>query len=170
MLPPPASLLLSRLSGLAATGPTLSFLHVFLFPTKPSLPRFPHGICNYFAFFCASSPLFRSPRSSPRSRSRYPRPHYHLRYIVLVSVPVSVPVPTRCSCCVRVCVCAYLLNFTYHRAIRPFHNFNSHSIALFLFNARRGFHNATGGNGIRTEWSANRLRVEPSAQGSQNQA
>ena len=30
--PPPASLLLSRLSGLAATEPTLSFLHYFLFP------------------------------------------------------------------------------------------------------------------------------------------
>ena len=37
--PPPASLLLSRLSGLAAAGPTLSFLHIFLFP--PKSPPFP---------------------------------------------------------------------------------------------------------------------------------
>ena len=38
---------------------------------------------------------------------------------------------------------------------------------ILPYNARRGFHNATGGNGTRTEWSADRLRVEPSAQGTQ---
>ena len=38
---------------------------------------------------------------------------------------------------------------------------------ILPYNARRGFHNATGGNGTPTEWSADRLRVEPSAQGTQ---
>ena len=41
-------------------------------------------------------------------------------------------------------------------------------VKILPYNARRGFHNATGGNGTRTEWSANRIRVEASAQGSQN--
>ena len=59
--PPPASLLLSRLSGLAAIEPTLSFLHFFSF--HPCLPRFPHGVYNYFALSCASLPPFRPPRS-----------------------------------------------------------------------------------------------------------
>ena len=38
---------------------------------------------------------------------------------------------------------------------------------ILPYNARRGFHNATGGNGTRTEWSGDRLRVEPSAQDTQ---
>ena len=41
---------------------------------------------------------------------------------------------------------------------------------ILSYNARRGFHNATGGNGTRTELSADRLRVDTSAHGSQNQA
>ena len=44
----------------------------------PSLPRFPHGVNNYFAVTCASSALFRPPPSYPRSR--YPCPRSHLRY------------------------------------------------------------------------------------------
>ena len=43
-----------------------------------SLPRSPHGVYNYYAASFAFSPLFRSPRSYPRSR--YPRPRSHLRY------------------------------------------------------------------------------------------
>ena len=38
---------------------------------------------------------------------------------------------------------------------------------ILPYNARRGFHNATGGNITQTEWSDDRLRVEPSPQGSQ---
>ena len=52
--PPPAFLLLSRLSGLAASEPTLSFL--FFFSFHPCLPRFPHSVYNYFAVSCAFSP------------------------------------------------------------------------------------------------------------------
>ena len=62
----------------------------------PSLPRFPHGFYNYFAVSCAFSPLFRPPRSYPRSRSRYPRPRSHLRYCPRFR-PRSRPVPIRCS-------------------------------------------------------------------------
>ena len=47
---------------------------------RPSLPRFPHGVYKSCAVSCASSPLFRPPRSYPRSCSRYPRPRSHLRY------------------------------------------------------------------------------------------
>ena len=77
--PPPASLRFSRLFGLTATEPTLSCLRLFSF--HPSLPRFPYGVYNSCAFFCASSALLRSPRSRPRSCPRFhPRPRFHLRY------------------------------------------------------------------------------------------
>ena len=36
------------------------------------------------------------------------------------------------------------------------------------YNARKGFHNATGGNVTQTEWSDDRPCVEPSSKGSQN--
>ena len=52
--PPPASLLVSRLSGLlVATGPTLSFLRLFLFPPKsPSLPTWRiQVLCGFLRFF-----------------------------------------------------------------------------------------------------------------------
>ena len=67
---PPASLLLSRWSGLAATGPTLSFLHIFLVPPKsPPFPTWPLQIfCGFLRFFASLPP---SPILSS-FRSRYP--------------------------------------------------------------------------------------------------
>ena len=72
--PPPCFLavLFSRLSGLAATEPTLSYLRFFN-SFHPSLPRSPRGVYNSCAVSCASAPLFRPPRSHPRPRS-------HLRH------------------------------------------------------------------------------------------
>ena len=91
----------------------------------PSLPRFPHGVYNYFAVSCASSPRFRPPRSYPvpailvpasvlvpvpvlircSSTGLHPRPHPRSR-----PVPAPVPVPILrflCVCvCVYVCVCS----------------------------------------------------------------
>ena len=70
-----------------------------------SLPRFPHDVYNSYAVSCASSPLFRPPRSYPRSRSR-PRPRPRFRSC---PVPAPVPVPilrsfVRLRSCVCVCV------------------------------------------------------------------
>ena len=46
-----------------------------------SLPRFRHDVYNSCAVSCASSPLFRPPRSHLRSRPRsYPRPRSYLNY------------------------------------------------------------------------------------------
>ena len=56
------------------------FIFYIFFAFHPSLPRFPHGVYNYFAVSCAFSPLFHPPRSYPPSCSRYPRPRSHLRY------------------------------------------------------------------------------------------
>ena len=72
--PPPASLPFSRLSWLAATGPTLYFLRVFLFP--PKSPPFPTWclqlLCGFVRFFASpppspilSSSPFPFPSSSP---------------------------------------------------------------------------------------------------------
>ena len=72
------------------------FSFYIFFAFHPCLPRFPHGVYNYFAVSCAFSPLFGPPQSY--SRSRYRRPRSHLRYsprFRLRSRPV----------CVRVCVC-----------------------------------------------------------------
>ena len=55
------------------------FLFCIFFAFHPScLPRFPHGVHNYFAVSCAFSPPFRPPQSY--SRSRYRRPRSHPRY------------------------------------------------------------------------------------------
>ena len=73
--PPPASLLFSRLSGLAATEPNLSCLRSPPPSFHPSLPRFPHRV----SASCTSSPRLRPPRSRPSSRPRS-HPRSHLRY------------------------------------------------------------------------------------------
>ena len=56
------------------------FLFYIFFSFHPCLPRFPHGVYNCFAVYCAFSPPFRPPRSYSRSPSRYRRPLTHLRY------------------------------------------------------------------------------------------
>ena len=70
--PPPASLFFSRLSGLAATGPTLYFLRFSLFP--PKSPPFPtwrlQVLCGFLRFFTSPPPSpiissFPFPSSSP---------------------------------------------------------------------------------------------------------
>ena len=101
MLPPPAFLLLSRLSGLAATEPTLSFLYFFLFP--PVSPPFPARRLQLFCGFLPS-PIFSSfpfPSSLLSSLpSPFPSPlpsGVRLRVLTPVTVPVPVPVPIRCS-------------------------------------------------------------------------
>ena len=113
VLPPPASLLLSRLSELAATEPTLSFLHFFLF--QPVSPLFPARrlqlFCGFLRFFASlppspilfSFPLSSSPFPSPllcslSSPSLFPSG-------VRLRVTTSVPVPVPASSCV--CVCIY---------------------------------------------------------------
>ena len=115
---PPASLILFRLSGLVATGPTLYFLHYFLFsPKSPSFPTWRLQLfCVFLRFFSSlpPSPILSSfpsryprspfpspllcPRFRPRSRSR------------ALSYPVFVyrPPPPFSSLCVRVYVCVCL--------------------------------------------------------------
>ena len=93
----------------------------YIFPSfHRSLPRFPYGVYNYFAVSCACSPLFRPPRSYPRSfpfplsSSPFPSPllsslpspflscffvHLHSRSrspsrSVPVPMTVHVPIPT----------------------------------------------------------------------------
>ena len=70
----PACLLsypLDRLSGSAvATGPSFSYLRLFVFPTffaQPSLLRFPHGVYNSSCcgVSCVPSPLLHPPRYCP---------------------------------------------------------------------------------------------------------
>ena len=94
MLPPPAFLLLSRLSGLAATEPTLSLLHFFFFPPV-SLPFPARRLQLFFGFlrFFASLPPSAILSSFPLSSSPFPSP----LLTVLASVPVPVPVPLRRS-------------------------------------------------------------------------
>ena len=77
---------------------SLDYLGWLFSSFHPSLARLPHGVYNYFAVSCASSPLLRPPRSYPRSRSRYPRPRSHLRHCPRFRprprpVPAPVPVP-----------------------------------------------------------------------------
>ena len=84
--PPPSPVLFSRLSGLAGSGPILSFLRFFSFHL--SLPRFPHGAYNSCAVSCASSPSPRPSRSFSRSR-----PHSHPVFVHGLSTPVPVPAP-----------------------------------------------------------------------------
>ena len=69
----------------------------YMFPSfHSSLPRFPHGVYRSCAVSCASSPLFRPPRSYPRVRFRYhpcPRSHlHHYSRFRLRSRPHSHPV------------------------------------------------------------------------------
>ena len=73
------------------------FLFYIFFSFHQCLARFPHGVYNYFAVSCAFSPLFRPPRSYPRSRSRFILVPVPISATVLASVPVPVPVPIRCS-------------------------------------------------------------------------
>ena len=103
--PPPASLLLSKLSGLAATEPTLSFLHFFRFrPVSPSFPaRRLQLFCDFLRFFTSlppspilfSFPLSSSPFPSPlQSSLPSPSPSPFPSGVRLrVPTPVSVPVP-----------------------------------------------------------------------------
>ena len=72
------------------------FLFYICSSFHPSLPRFPHGVYNYFAVSCAFSPLFRPPRSCPRSRSIMLIP-VPISATVLASVSVPVLVLLRCS-------------------------------------------------------------------------
>ena len=86
--PPFASLLLSRRSGLAATEPTLSFLHFFLFSSKS--PPFPARrlqlFCGFLRFF-ASYPPFPILSSFPLSSFPFPS-------LLLSSLPSSFPFPS----------------------------------------------------------------------------
>ena len=135
MLPPPVSLLLSRLSGLAATEPTLSFLHFFRFP--PVSPPFPARrlqlFCGFLRFFASlppspilfSFPLSSSPFPSPLLQSSLPSPFpspFPSGVRVRVPNPVPVPVPVLRSSVhfhprsrsrsvpVPVCVCVFSSN------------------------------------------------------------
>ena len=105
--PPLASLLLPRLSGLAATEPTLYFLHFFRFP--PMSPPFPARrlqlFCGFLRFFASlppstilfSLPSSSSPFPSPLQSSLpspFPSPFPSgVRLRVPTPVPVPVPVP-----------------------------------------------------------------------------
>ena len=105
MLPPPAFLLLSRLSGLPATGPTLSFLHVFLFPPKsPPFPSWRQVLCGFLRFSVSLPPSpimisFPFPSSRPYSHFHYCsrfRPHSRPRFhpvFVQGSPPMSRSTP-----------------------------------------------------------------------------
>ena len=99
VLPPPASLLISRFSGAAATEQTLSCLRFFfLFSPKPSLSHLPNCVYNSCAISCASSALFYSPRSRPSSRPHsHPSPRSVSATAALVSVPAPVSVPIPCT-------------------------------------------------------------------------
>ena len=104
---PPASLLLSRLSGLAATEPTLSFLHFSLFPpvSPPFSARRLQLLCDFLRFFVSLPPspiLFSFPFSLPPSPfpcpllsslpSPFPSP-FPSGVRLRVPTPVTVPVP-----------------------------------------------------------------------------
>ena len=108
--PPPATLLLSIIGCLGWQLLNQPSLFYIVFSFHPCLPRFPHGVYNYFAISCAFSPLFRPPRSYSRSRSRSPSPFPSpllsslpspfpspfpsgVRLRVPTPVPVPVPVP-----------------------------------------------------------------------------
>ena len=87
----------NRLSGLAGTEPTLSFLHFFSLSTQvsPVSHMASTTILRFFALLRLSSA---PPRSYPRSRSRYPRSRSHLRYC---------PRFRSRFLCVCVCVCVF---------------------------------------------------------------
>ena len=89
--PPPASLLFSRLSGLAALLDQPFLFYVF-FSFHPSLPRFPHSVYKSCAFFCDSSRPLRPHRFYPRSRS-HSRPHLLFSFLS--------PLPSLFPSCVR---------------------------------------------------------------------
>ena len=93
MLPPRASLLFSRLSGLAATGPTLPF-HVFPLSTQVS-PVSHMASTSYVRFLALLRLSFALPDSI-----LVPVPiliHIPISTIALVSVPTPLPVPIVCS-------------------------------------------------------------------------
>ena len=120
MLPPPASLLFYRLSGLAATERTLTRLRFLLSP--PRSPPFPTSplqlLCDFLRFF-TSPPPFLIPCSFPSpfpslSRFSYPvllsfpspfPPPFPSYVGPLVSTSVPVPAPSLllppCPSCVR---------------------------------------------------------------------
>ena len=105
----PEHLVLPRLSGLAATEPTLSFLHFFRFPPMP--PPFPARrlqlFCGFLRFFASlppsailfSFPLSSSPFSSPLQSSLlspFPSPFpsgVRLRVVPVPPRPLDRPRP-----------------------------------------------------------------------------
>ena len=94
--PPPVSLLFSRLSGLAASGPNLSFLHDFLFPPKsPPLPTWRlQLLCGFLSFFTSL------PTSTILSSFRFPFPSSSpFSSPLLLSFPS--PLPSPFPSCVR---------------------------------------------------------------------
>ena len=96
LCPPPASLLFSRLSGLAATGPTLFCLRFSLVPLISS--PFPTWrlqlLCGFLRFFVSlpPSPMLSSFPSPFPSSSPFPSP-------LLLSFPS--PLPSPFPSCVR---------------------------------------------------------------------
>ena len=98
MLPPLASLLFSRLSGLAATEPTLSCLRFFSHFTQVSPVS--HMASTTLVRFLAFLPL----------SSTLPDP-------VLVPVPIHVPISATASLCVCVCVCCVCVYICVYRYI-----------------------------------------------------
>ena len=111
--PLPASLLLARLSELAATEPTLSFLHFFRFP--PMSPPFPArrlqlfwGFLRFFVPLPPSPILFSFPLSSSPSPFPSPSPSgVRLRIPTPVPVPVPAPSPLPSPLPSCVCVCVF---------------------------------------------------------------
>ena len=91
MLPPPAFLLLSRLSGLAATEPTLSFQHFSFFsPVSPPFPARHLQLFCVFLRFLDSLPPPPGPLLVPVPVILVPVP---ISAAVLASIPVPVHVP-----------------------------------------------------------------------------
>ena len=72
------------------------FLFYIFFSFHPNLPRFPHGVYNYFAISCVFrlSSALPDPILVPVPVTLVPVP---ISATVLASVPVPVRVPIRCS-------------------------------------------------------------------------
>ena len=123
---PPASLLLSRLSGVAAAGPILYFLHFFIFPPKsPPVSTWRLQLfCGFLRYFASLPP---SPilSSFPLSSSPF-----------LSLIVSSLPSPFVCVC-VCVCVCVFIYSIAHNRAIRPCHPSHSMCICVCIHSIAR---------------------------------